>query len=164
MNSENQESDNGLAAGEVDTTTNQDSGPEIVQAELVAEAELVADPAVEQPEVVYSPRVVPPASSLSKGTSGSSLDTPLQLKNINAKGGAVGAVVLGLLAVFGSFVSGWSAINALIGFCMGMWGLSSPKRKLALIGVALCGLGAFLSMVDVSQIWVWMESSGDSEF
>jgi len=158
MNPENEEPEN-------ETTPGENLSPEIADAELIAEAELVEVPYGAQTgspqEVVYSPSLPPRPT---KASSNATLDTPLELKNIKAKGGAVGAVVLGLLAIFGSFLTAWSAVNAVIGFLMGMWGLSSPKRKLAMIGVALCTLGAIFSLVDVSQIWAWADSSGESEF
>jgi len=87
-----------------------------------------------------------------------------RLENIQAKGGAVGAIVLGTLAIAGSFLTGYSAINAVIGFLMGLWGLSSPKPKLALIGLVLCIVGGFLSVLDVSSALAWLNSPEPAEF
>jgi len=64
-----------------------------------------------------------------------------------AMGGTVTSLVLGILAlVLASF---WppAAIIAIVGIGMGIWGLSSPRRNLALVGMLLCclaiGIGTY---------------------
>ena len=154
---------------ENDNSENENEAEDVARAELVSEAELVepvdgqADPqsAADPQRVVYSPA---PIGAAAYSQMGSMIDMPVALENIKAKGGAVGAVVLGLFAVVGSFLTGWSAINAAIGLCMGLWGLTSPKRTLALIGVALCVVGALLCIVDVSEFWGSANSSQGSDF
>lgn len=123
------------------------SQPEIVQAEFITGAPDAAAPIKVQP-VPMSPAY----SHLPR------------LENIQAKGGAVGAIVLGTLAIAGSFLTGYSAINAVIGLLMGLWGLSSPKPKLALIGLVLCIVGGFLSILDVSSALAWLNSPEPAEF
>ncbi len=76
-----------------------------------------------------------------------------------AMGGTVSSLVLGAFAA----VLGWlwppAALIAVIGLMMGIWGLSSPKRNLALVGMLLCclaiGIGAFSG---VRAIWLYVES------
>jgi hypothetical protein len=64
-----------------------------------------------------------------------------------AMGGTVASLVLGALAAF--FAALWppAALIALLGLAMGIWGLSSPRRNWALVGMLLCclaiGLGAY---------------------
>ena len=69
---------------------------------------------------------------------------PPQFQNVAAKGGAVGALVLGCLAVFGAFVTQWSLFNAIIGVLLGMWGLSSNMSRTAVVGMILCVIGFML--------------------
>ena len=73
-------------------------------------------------------------------------------ENLAAKGGAVGALVLGIWCLAGSFITNWSIINGLIGLMMGFWGLTSRNKKMACIGIALCMTGIFLSLVQVSEL------------
>ncbi len=69
---------------------------------------------------------------------------PPQFQNVAAKGGAVGALVLGCLAVFGAFVTQWSLFNAVVGLMLGLWGLSSNMSRTAIVGIVLCGIGFML--------------------
>jgi len=56
-------------------------------------------------------------------------------------------LVLGLLAAGFAIVWPPAAIVAVLGLAMGIWGLYSPRRNLALLGMLLCclaiGLGAY---------------------
>jgi len=64
-----------------------------------------------------------------------------------AMGGTVTSLVLGLFSAI--FAALWppAAIVAVLGLLMGIWGLSSPRRNLALVGMLLCclaiGFGTF---------------------
>ena len=69
---------------------------------------------------------------------------PPQFQNVAAKGGAVGALVLGCLAVFGAFFTQWSPFNAVVGLMLGLWGLSSNMSRTAIVGIVLCGIGFML--------------------
>ncbi len=60
-----------------------------------------------------------------------------------AIGGAVASLALGLWAAATSWLSGWSLINALAGLVLGLWGLQSPRKALAAIGIA-CSLLALV--------------------
>jgi hypothetical protein len=64
-----------------------------------------------------------------------------------AMGGTVTSLVLGLLATLLALFWPPAAIIAIIGLGMGIWGLSSPRRNLALVGMLLCclaiGIGTF---------------------
>src|SRR5262245_32925531 len=64
-----------------------------------------------------------------------------------AMGGTVASVVLGLFGAGLSFFWWPAAMIAIIGLAMGIWGLGSPRRNWALIGMLLCclaiGLGAY---------------------
>ena len=70
---------------------------------------------------------------------------------IAAGGGAVAATVLGLLTVGGSFVTNWSIINGIMGIVLGLWGLSSRRRRLAWIGLSLCLIGSVLSIISIND-------------
>lgn len=83
--------------------------------------------------------------------------------NYVATGGAVGSMVLGLFALALSPFRAEAAIVALIGMVMGLWGLYSPKRGWALIGLLICclaiglasytGAKALNAYVNRSQPW-----------
>ena len=74
------------------------------------------------------------------------------MENMAANGGAIGALVLGIWCVLGSFITNWSIINGVLGLLMGFWGLASRKRRTAWIGIALCVLGILMSLVQVSEL------------
>ncbi|MFK7767338.1 MAG: DUF4190 domain-containing protein [Mariniblastus sp.] len=73
------------------------------------------------------------------------------MENMAANGGAIGALVLGIWVVVGSFITSWSLINGLLGLIMGFWGLTSRKQRMAWIGIALCLVGIFMCLVEVNQ-------------
>jgi hypothetical protein len=64
-----------------------------------------------------------------------------------AMGGTVTSLLLGVLATLLACFWPPAAIIAVIGIGMGIWGLSSPRRNLALLGMLLCclaiGIGTF---------------------
>ncbi len=74
------------------------------------------------------------------------------LENMSAKGGAIGSLVLGGWCVIGSFITNWSIINGVIGILMGFWGLTSRNQKTAWIGISLCLVGVFMSLIQVSEL------------
>ncbi len=69
---------------------------------------------------------------------------PPQFQNVAAKGGAIAALVLGCLSVFGAFVTQWSLFNAVVGLGLGLWGLRSNFVRTAIIGMVLCVIGLLL--------------------
>ncbi len=64
-----------------------------------------------------------------------------------AMGGTVTSLVLGLFSAILSAFWPPAAIVAVLGLVMGIWGLSSPRRNWALVGMLLCclaiGFGTF---------------------
>jgi hypothetical protein len=68
-----------------------------------------------------------------------------QRPNIVAVGGAVGSISLGLFALVLSPFRAEAAIVALIGMAMGIWGLYSPRRAWALVGLLICCLAIGLA-------------------
>ena len=95
------------------------------------------------------PTVVPPAiprMALSRVASTAEL-IEARRAGLMAMGGTVTSLVLGVFsAILAAF---WppAAIVAVLGLIMGIWGLSSPRRNLALVGMLLCclaiGFGTF---------------------
>jgi hypothetical protein len=75
------------------------------------------------------------------------LALPPQFQNLHANGGAVAAVFLGVLCIFGAFITQWSLFNAALGIALGLWGMKSRKTKTSLIGIGLCGIGAALCIL-----------------
>jgi hypothetical protein len=64
-----------------------------------------------------------------------------------AMGGTVASLVLGVFAALLGMLWPPAALIAILGLAMGIWGLSSPRRNLALVGMLICclaiGIGAF---------------------
>lgn len=114
-----------------------DSENEIVEGEIV----LVA-PALNE-QASPSKRISPLRSSPLPVT---------ELEGIAANGGAVGAFVLGIWTILGSFWTHWSLVNGILGLILGFWGLTSKRRRLALIGIVLCLVGVALSMISIGDI------------
>jgi len=110
---------------------------------------------VEVAEVVETARYAEPIDGTSGGQEvepASSHQLPSQFQNVAAKGGAIGALALGCLAVFGAFITQWSLFNAVVGLVLGLWGLSSNMPRIAILGIVLCGIG-FLLCVTVPSMF-----------
>jgi hypothetical protein len=64
-----------------------------------------------------------------------------------AMGGTVTSIVLGVFAALIALIWPPAAAIAVLGLAMGIWGLSSPKRNWALVGMLLCclaiGIGTY---------------------
>lgn len=76
-----------------------------------------------------------------------------------AMGGTVSSLVLGVFALGLSPFRYEAAIIGLIGLFLGLWGLYSPKRNWALVGLLICclaiGLGAYRG---ASDIYIYIQS------
>src|SRR6266568_2637298 len=72
---------------------------------------------------------------------------PARRAGMMAMGGTVASLVLGVFAAGLSAIWPPAAMIAVLGLVMGIWGLSSPRRNWALVGMLLCclaiGLGTF---------------------
>ncbi len=75
--------------------------------------------------------------------------------NIAAEGGAYAALVLGLFGLLLSWSLFYGALVALVGLLAGIWGIYSPRRNVALIGMLLCavamGLGTFTGVRQLNR-------------
>ena len=73
--------------------------------------------------------------------------------SLMAMGGTVGALAIGVFALILAPFRFEAAIVGLIGLGLGLWGLHSPKRNWALVGLLLCclaiGLGAYRGANDL---------------
>ena len=64
---------------------------------------------------------------------------PYHLRQLTAaQGGAIAALVLGLMSLVASFYTELAAIPAALGLALGAWGLFSPRRGPAILGLLLC--------------------------
>jgi len=90
---------------------------------------------IEATEVFAKPREMPP-----------------NIQNLAAVGGAVGALLLGIWSIVGATISPYASINAAVGILMGFWGISSPRKKMAIIGLVLCMIGLGLSVWEVNGV------------
>ena len=108
-----------------------------IQAELV-QAELVEPTSAPTAELVMAPP---------------NYQLPAGFENLSATGGAVGALVLGIWSILGSLLTPYAAINSILGIMLGFWGITSTRKKrLALIGIVLSGIGLAMSLFEVSRI------------
>ncbi len=88
----------------------------------------------------------------------------VQLPNYAAIGGAVTSVFLGSWSIIAGLLTPWSILFALIGGFFGTWGLFSPRRKLAVIGLCLSAVGVFWNVVrPVSFVFDQLEKIGTEE-
>ena len=109
----------------------------------------VAPVASSKPSVVYDPSVLVPVQTVAQKP------PPSQFENLAAKGGAIGAIVLGVLSFVGSFITSYAILNSFMGVLLGLWGLRSNHQKTALIGILLCLISAFFCVVEISA---WIQS------
>jgi hypothetical protein len=70
-----------------------------------------------------------------------------------ARGGAVAALLLGVMAIFGGYFTGMAMFNALIGMGLGAWGLNSQRKRTAQVGMVLCIIGLVTSMLFIVLRW-----------
>lgn len=120
---------------------------EEVAAEVLNE-EPVKAVAAAAPTIGYSPSILTPSKAAVYQP------PPSQMANLAAKGGAVGAIVLGALSFVGSFITSYAILNSFMGVALGLWGLKSNHRRMALIGILLCLVSAFFCVLDIS---VWLQ-------
>ncbi|HEX5106099.1 MAG TPA: hypothetical protein VFV87_19905, partial [Pirellulaceae bacterium] len=98
------------------------------------------------PLVQYVPKPIAPPVSTAQVVEA-------RRKGMMAMGGTIAAILLGVFALILSFFRAEAAVIALLGLCMGIWGLYSPRRSWALVGVLLCclaiGLGVYRGANDL---------------
>ena len=106
-------------------------------------------------------QIQPNSSSFKKhgiaSTSASMVDKPpveiaQEFKNISAIGGAVGAMVLGVWSIICALITPFAFISAVLALLMGIYGLSSRRKKLAVLGMLLGGLGLAMSLFETNEI------------
>jgi hypothetical protein len=98
------------------------------------------------PAVQFIPRpIVPPPSTAQI--------VEARRKSLVAMGGTVGGIVVGVFALAIAPFRFEAAIVGLIGIGLGVWGLHSPKRNWAFVGLLICclaiGLGAYRGANDI---------------
>lgn len=71
---------------------------------------------------------------------------PPQIPNVAAIGGAVASCMLGALSIIGILVSSMSIVNGFLAICFGFWGLYSPRKRLAFLGMILGITGVLLNI------------------
>lgn len=106
---------------------------------------IVVEEAGPLPSVPVVPVAVPRWVQPSRASTGDLIDA--RRASMMAMGGTVTSIVLGVFAAFLALFWPPAAVIAVLGLAMGIWGLSSPKRNWALIGMLLCclsiGIGTY---------------------
>jgi len=84
--------------------------------------------------------------------------------NIAAEGGAYAALLLGLFGLLLSWSLFYGALVALVGLFAGIWGIYSPRRNLALVGMLLCAIGMGLgTFTGVRQLNLYLTRNAPIE-
>ena len=79
--------------------------------------------------------------------------------SLTAMGGTIGSLVLGLFALMLALFRFEAALIALLGLVLGIWGLYSNKRGLALLAMLLCCLAIGLgSYTGAKQLYVYYKN------
>jgi hypothetical protein len=79
--------------------------------------------------------------------------------SLTAMGGTIGSLVLGLFALVLALFRFEAALIALLGLVLGIWGLYSHKRALALVAMLLCCLAIGLgSYTGANQLYVYYKN------
>lgn len=79
------------------------------------------------------------------------LDLNNELHNMAARGGAVGGLVLGILALISSLVTYYAIINASLAILLSVYGLKSRSRRLAVVGIVLGFVAILLSLMEINE-------------
>ncbi|MDG2384021.1 MAG: hypothetical protein P8N76_20280 [Pirellulaceae bacterium] len=53
---------------------------------------------------------------------------------------AITSVVVGVMTLIGSIFTSWVSLPGTVGIFLGTYGLQSPRRRMALVGISLCCL------------------------
>jgi hypothetical protein len=143
---------------------------EALEARVLADSADDASTAVASPEasltsVIAAPPPQPPASIFQPPPHPLATPQPMpvpmrrtpQRPNLAALGGAYGAVVLGGFALALAPFRWEAVIVAFVGLLMGIWGIYSPRRNWALVGMLLCaaalGWGTFTG---IRQLYLYL--------
>jgi hypothetical protein len=70
---------------------------------------------------------------------------PMYPRHVAAVGGAIGALVLGILSLIGCFFTNAALVTGILGLVMGVWGLYSTRRGIAVAGLLVCFLAMSIS-------------------
>ena len=100
--------------------------------------ESVIDAEIVEAEVVEDDKT---AVAVAEDSSVNDAVVDLSVKRLSAKGGAVGSVLLAILGLLGMAFSSYSVFNVLLAFAFSLWGLNSPLRKTAMVGLMLAMAG-----------------------
>ena len=120
----------GSVPGHVAAPPTAEPGGDVVVAELV------------QPPPGKDAHPQPQAATISR-------PRPPNLRRLSAaQGGAIAALVLGLMSVVAGFYTVLAAIPAALGLALGAWGLFSPRRGPAILGLLLCFLALATASVN----------------
>ena len=75
-----------------------------------------------------------------------------ELQNMSAQGGAVGSIILGLWSMICALITYYSFINAILAMVLGLYGLNSSKRSMALMGIIMGFIGLFMSLMEINEL------------
>lgn len=135
-----------------------DAGATPLDAEVLEAGQDVPLPAAPQAQRAAAMPVTPAVTSAAARLRTADMVDARRARHM-AMGGTVASLVLGVFASLLGLLWPPAALMAVVGLAMGIWGLSSPRRNLALVGMLLCclaiGIGAFGG---VRAVWLRVES------
>jgi len=113
--------------------------------------------AIAPPKPTMTPYAMPPYVQPRRPSTAELIDA--RRASMMAMGGTVTSIVLGIFAAVMAYFWWGAAVIAFLGLVMGIWGLYSPRRNWALIGMLLCCLAIGIGTYGLAyRIWVEIES------
>ena len=128
--------------------------------QLAAEGSAAPSVAVAAPASLLAAPQSPIAAQIQRHLRTSTGDLIDAKRNsLMAMGGTVGSLVLGLFALTLAMFRFEAALIALLGLVLGIWGLYSPRRRLALAAMLVCCLAIGLgSYTGAKQLYVHIKN------
>ncbi len=83
--------------------------------------------------------------------------------SVAANGGSIASIVLGVWSILGALFTSLSIVNSLLGVILGLWGLSSRKKGLAVLGIVLCVVGTVACMLNITYLFWEMMALEEEE-
>ncbi|MDB4778118.1 hypothetical protein OAG68_01550 [bacterium] len=83
--------------------------------------------------------------------------------SVAANGGSIAAIILGVWSILGALFTSLSIVNSLLGILLGLWGLSSRKKGLAVLGIVLCVVGTVACMLNITYLFWEMMALEEEE-
>ena len=133
------------------------AGKQPLDAIVVDESAAGSSSGLRSPAAAVTPAAVPRTIPSRRPTTADLIDA--RRAGMMAMGGTVASLVLGVFAALLAIAWPPAAIIAVLGLVMGIWGLHSPRRNLALVGMLLCCLAIGLGTYGLARnVYIYVQS------